>query len=127
MSLRYALAVVLIAVAGSALIVASGGRLEARAVRGALLGAALAALGAIGGMALVAWSFERRTRQFFGALVLGILARLTLFGGALVYVALLREAEIDVVGVALSLLGFSVVFQVLEVRYVLRGLKAGRS
>jgi hypothetical protein len=125
--LRYALAVVLLAVAGSACIAASGDRLGEASVRGALLGAALAALGAIGGMALLAWSFERGPRQFLGAVMLGILGRLTLFGAVLVYVGLRQPADYRVTAVALSLLGFFFVFQALEVRFVLKGLKGRRS
>jgi hypothetical protein len=121
--LRYGLAVVLIAAAGSALIAAAAGRLGDAGVRGALLGAAVASLGAIGGMALLAWSFERGSRQFVGAAVLGILGRLTLFGAVLVYVGLCRPGAVRVAPVALSLLAFFFVFQALEVRFVLRGLK----
>jgi len=71
--LRYTLAVVLFAVTGSAVIAASAGSLGEAGVRGALLGAALASLGAIFGMAVLARSFERGARtQFYGAVMLGI-------------------------------------------------------
>jgi len=118
--------VLLIGVAGSALIVAWGGRLGEAAVRGTLLGAALAAAGAIGGMALFVWSLPRGPGQFFGALAIGILARLAGFGAVLVFVAL-RAPSYGLVALAASLLAFYVVFQILEVRFVLKGLPVRRS
>jgi len=119
--LRYALAVVLVAVAGSAPIAASIGRLGEAGVRGALLGASVACLGAIGGMALLVRSIERGPQRFFGAVVLGILGRMALFGAVLFYVGLRRPAEYSLAAVALSIVGFFFVFQALEVRFVLKG------
>jgi hypothetical protein len=124
--LRYAALVLLIAAAVPAAIIGWGGGLERPAVRGILLGAVLASAAAIAGMALLAWSFGRGHRQFFGALVLGILGRLLVFGGVLVYVAL-RAAAFDLIASAASLLGFYLVFQVLEMRFVLKGLTGPRS
>jgi hypothetical protein len=124
---RYALAVALIVAAGSACIAASGGRLEGPSVRGAILGAVLAALGAVFGMALLAWSFERGARQFVGAVALGILGRMTLFGGVLIYLGLRQPANCRMTAVAASLLGFFFVFQALEVRFVVKGMKGARS
>ena len=124
---RYALAVALIAAAGSAIIAAAGGRLDGPSVRGAILGAGLAALGALGGMTLLAWSLERGARQFVGAVTLGILGRMTLFGGVLVFLGLRQPANFRMTAVAVSLLGFFFVFQALEVRFVMRGSKDVRS
>jgi hypothetical protein len=124
---RYALAVALIAAAGSAIIEASGGRLDGPSLHGAILGAILAALGAVFGMALLVWSFERGTRHVVGAMVLGMLGRLALFGGVLIGVGLLRPANFGLAAVAASLLGFYFVFQVMEVRFLMRGLKGLRS
>jgi len=125
--LRYTLAVVLFAVTGSAVIAASAGSLGQAGVRGALLGAALASLGAIFGMAVLARSFERGPRQFYGAVMLGILGRLTLFCAALVYVGLRRPADYSLPAIALSLVGFFFVFQALEVGFVLKGSKGWTS
>jgi len=125
--LRYTLAVVLFAVTGSALIAASAGSLGQAGVRGALLGAALASLGAIFGMSVLARSFERGPRQFYGAVMLGILGRLTLFCAVLVYVGLRRPADYSLPAIALSLVGFFFVFQALEVRFVLKGSKGRTS
>lgn len=124
---RYTLIVALIAAAGSAGIAASGDRLDGPSARGAILGAILAALGAVLGMALLDWSFERGTRQVVGAMLLGMLGRLTLFGGVLVFVGLLQPASCRMTAMAVSLLGFYFVFQALEVRFVVKGLKAAKS
>jgi len=124
---RYALAVALIAAAGSAAIAASGGRLEGPSVRGGILGAGLAAVGAVFGMALLAWSSGRGAQRFVGAVAAGMLGRLLLFGGALVYLGLRRPAEVRMTAVAASMLGFFFVFQALEVRFVMKGMKGARS
>ncbi|MBI1950336.1 MAG: hypothetical protein HYS34_03120 [Acidobacteria bacterium] len=126
MILRYAALVLLIAAAGSAAAALWRGGLEGPVARGVILGAALASFGAIGGMGLLAWSFGRGQTQFFGALVLGILGRLLVFGGVLVYVAL-RAPAFDRIASAVSLLGFYLVFQVLELWFVLKGLAGRRS
>jgi hypothetical protein len=98
-------------------------RLAPAALGGAALGIALAALGAIGGMALTAWAFARGQRAFFAALVTGILGRLFVYGAALVYVAL--KTSVDSTATAVALLGSYVAFQIVEVRFALVGL-AGR-
>jgi hypothetical protein len=125
MTLRYA-ALVLILASGATAILVSAARLTESAVRGTILGAGLAAAGAIGGMALAAWSFDRRPQAFMAALVGGILGRLLLFGAALVYVEL-RATRYDLASSVASLLGFYVAFQVIEVRFVMKGIKERRS
>ena len=126
MIVRFAGLVLLVGGAASALIVAWGDRLGDAALRGALLGAGLATAGAIGGMSLFAWSLSRRTGQFVGALLVGFLGRLVLFGTALILVGL-RRGAFDLTASALSLLGFYAVFQILEMRFVLKGLRERRS
>jgi hypothetical protein len=121
MILRLSLAVVLILLAGAAGIVLWGDRLEVSSVRGAILGAVLAAAGSIGGTIPVARSLRRGASGFLQAVVLGILGRMTLFVGALLLVGLFRPAGCSLTAVALSLLGFFFVFQVLEVRFVIQG------
>jgi len=54
--------------------------------------------------------------------LLGVLARLVLFAAVLIVVGL-RARAYDLVALAASLLGFYAVFQILEVRFVLKGLK----
>jgi len=122
--LRYAALILLIAAAGSGAFAWWRGGVAGPVERGVLLGAATASFGAITGMALLAWSFGRGQTQFFGALLLGILGRLLVFGGVLIAVGL-RAGAFDLVASAVSLLGFYVVFQMLEMRFALRGL-AGR-
>ncbi len=95
-------------------------RLGAGSVPGVLLGDALATAGALAGMALTAWSFDKGQREFMGALVAGILARLAVFGGALVYVAL--RTTIDPIATAAALLTLYIVYQILEIRMVLARL-----
>jgi hypothetical protein len=120
---RYALGVAALAAIGSALVAAWGEGLGEAAVRGALLGAAVASLGAIGGMALLAGSLERGPRRFLGAVMLGILGRMLLFGAVLIYIGLRRPADCSLAAVALSIVGFFFAFQALEVRFVLKGTK----
>jgi hypothetical protein len=98
-------------------------RLGLAVAQGVSLGAMLAVAGAVGGMALTAWAFNRNQRQFFAALVFGILGRLVSYGAVLVYVAL--RTSIDTIATASSLLGFYVLFQILELRFVVKGLKKG--
>ncbi|OLD64698.1 MAG: hypothetical protein AUI47_04760 [Acidobacteria bacterium 13_1_40CM_2_68_5] len=126
MILRFATLALLVGGSASALLVAWGDRLGETALRGALLGAGLATAGAIAGMALFAWSLPRRTGQFVGALLLGFLGRLVVFGAALIVVGL-RARGFDLAALAVSLLGFYGVFQILEVRFVLKGLRQKRS
>ena len=127
MTLRYAGVVLAIGGSGAAVIVAAAARLGEAGVRGALLGAALSVAVAIGVMALIAPSLRRGWRGFFGALVGGILARLAVVGAALVYVGLRAAESYDLIATATALLGFTVVFQCLEVGFVLRDLKGRAS
>ncbi|HEU4400760.1 MAG TPA: hypothetical protein VFT43_01515, partial [Candidatus Polarisedimenticolia bacterium] len=83
-----------------------------------------AALGAIGGMALVGWSFTKSERVFFSTLAFGLLGRLFLYGAVLVYVAL--RTTVDPLATAVGLLGCYVLFLALEVRFALLGLKRTR-
>jgi len=92
-------------------------RLSRPVFSGGVLGIALATAGAVAGLLLTAWSFDKEQSRFLAALVVGILARLALFGAVLVYVAL--RTAIDPVATAGSLLGFYVLFQVVEVRFAL--------
>lgn len=118
---RYAATAVLLV----AVVAAAGGwllrdRLPAGTLRALALGGALATAGAVGGMALVAWSFRRSQRVFFAALVAGMLGRLFLYGAVLVYVAL--GTTVDATATAAGLLGFYVLLLALEVRFAVRGL-----
>lgn len=123
MALRYAVAVAAITGAVAAGLFLARGRLAEPVLHGALLGAGLAAVGAIVAMLLTAWTFDKPPRVFFSALVAGILGRLALFGGALLVTAALRPAGLDLTATAVTLLGLYVAFQVLEVRLALKRVK----
>jgi hypothetical protein len=120
---RYALGVVALAGTGSAVVAAWGERLGEAAVRGALLGVAVAAVGALGGMALLARGLERGPRQFMGALLIGILGRMLLFGAVLIGVGLGWPAGCSLAAMGLSVVASFFVFQGLEVWLVLRRSK----
>jgi hypothetical protein len=124
-ALRYGLLVAAITGAVGLALVLLRGRLGEAVVRGALVGAVLAAVAAIGAMALTAWSFAKSQRTFFSALTLGILARLGLFGGVFLAIAVRRPAGLDLNATAVALLGLYVVFQAIEVRLAVKRL-AGR-
>ena len=118
---RYTGMVVLLAAVGTIAVWSLRERLGDRMVVGVALGAGLAAAGTISGMALSAWAFNRKQGQFFAALMLGMLGRLLLYGAVLVYVAL--RTSIQPLTVAVTLMGYYVLFQVLEIRFALKGLK----
>jgi hypothetical protein len=71
---------------------------------------------------LSAWGFDKGQKQFFGALLLGILGRLVIYGATLIYVAL--RTSVDLIATVVAMLGYYVVFMVLEIRYALRRLRA---
>jgi hypothetical protein len=121
---RYAAGMLLITAAAAGAAWRYQERLGEDGFRGVLAGLGLAALGTVSAMALVAWSFDKGQRQFFAALVGGILARLVMFGSALTYVAL--RTSMDLTATVAALLSFYVVGQVLEIRMVLVGLADGK-
>ena len=87
---------------------------------GIALGASLAGLGAVSWI-VAAERGRARPEWFMMLLGLGILGRLVVYGATLIYVALLTR--IDPLWTAGSLLGFHVLFMILEVRFALHGLK----
>jgi hypothetical protein len=96
-------------------------RMAPEVLRGGLLGLALAAAGAVAGLALTGWAFDKDQKRFFAALAIGMLGRLFVYGAALVYVAL--ATSLDTTATALALLLFYMLFQVLELRFAVRGLR----
>ena len=99
-------------------------RLEPGAFEGAAIGGSLAVAGAISGLFLLAWGFDKGQKQFFGALVLGILGRLVVYGATLIYLAL--QTSVDLIATIVAMLGLHVVFMVLEINFTLRRLRAGK-
>jgi hypothetical protein len=121
---RYAGTILLLAGACTVALWLWGHALAPAVQRGILAGTALAALGALAAMGLTAWSLHRSQKTFFAAMVLGILGRLVGYGAVLVYVAL--KTTLDPNATAAALLGFYVIFQVIEVRFAARRLKGSR-
>ncbi len=121
---RYTGTVVLLAAVGFVSLWIWRERLGEAAVRGASLGLGLAASGAVAGMILTFWAFGRNQQQFFAALMFGILGRLALYCGALLYVGL--KTTLPPLAMVVTMLGFYLVFQVLELRFVVKGLKRER-
>lgn len=120
---RYVTGLLLLAAASGALLRAAGGSLDPPRLGGLLLGLALATAGAASWILLASWTIGRGQQAFMAAQGLGILGRLVIYGAALVYVAL--RTAIDPVYLAVSLLGFHVIFLVLEVRFAASGLRRG--
>ena len=127
MTLRYAGAVAGIVLAALALAAPFRDRLGTSGVRGACLGGALAALVAVAGMAVLDRSIDAGPRRFMGALVGGILGRMAFFGAALLYVGLRAAAAFDVVALSVSLLSFFLLFQWLELWFVIRRVRRRRT
>lgn len=99
-------------------------RLAPGAAAGFALGGVLAAVGAASWI-LAAERGRRRPESFMILLGLGILGRLVVYGATLIYVALLTR--IDPLWTAGSLLGFHVLFMMIEVRFALgQGRRADR-
>ena len=121
---RYSGTVVLLAATGLVVLWMWRDRLGEAAARGASVGLGLAAAGAVAAMILTAWGFGRSQQQFFAALMLGILGRLAFYCGALLYVGL--RTSLQPLAMAVTMLGSYVVFQVLELRFAVKGLKRGR-
>jgi len=115
--------VLLLGAAGGLVLAIVRTRLEPEVMQGALVGGTLAVAGAIAGLLLSAWGFDKGQTQFFGALLFGILGRLVVYGATLIYVAL--GTSIDPLATAVAMLGFHVVFMILEIHFALRRLRAG--
>jgi hypothetical protein len=92
-------------------------RLPPGGLDGAFLGIALAAAGAVSWILCVGWSITQGPRTFMAATVLGILGRLVVYGATLLYVGFMTT--IDLRWTAGALLGFYLVFMVVEVRFAL--------
>jgi len=118
---RYVAGILLLASMGAASLRLARGSLAPARLEGLLLGIALATAGAVSWIMIASWTIGRGQQAFMAAQVLGILGRLVVYGAALIYVAL--RTTIDPVSLAGSLLGFHVVFLVLEVRFAVKGLQ----
>ncbi len=124
MTARYVTVVLLVGAAGAVGLRVFRARFDLEEINGALIGGALAVAGAIAGLILSAWGFDRGQKQFFAALLLGILGRLVIYGATLIYVALGTSANL--IATVVAMLGFHVVFMVVEINFALRRLRAGK-
>ncbi len=124
MTARYTAVVLLFAAIGAGILWAYRARLEPAVLEGAAIGGSLAVAGAISGLILSAWGFEKGQKEFFGALLLGILGRMVIYGATLIYVAL--QTSVDLIATIAAMLGLHVVFMVLEINFALRRLRAGK-
>jgi hypothetical protein len=118
---RYLAGILLLAAAAWGCLRAARGSLPPARSEGLLLGLGLATVGAVSWILAASWTIGRGHQAFMGAQVLGILGRLVVYGAALIYVAL--RTTIDPVYLAGSLLGFHVVYMVLEIRFAMKGLR----
>jgi hypothetical protein len=121
---RYVTVVLLVGAAGAVGLRVFRARFDLEEINGALIGGALAVAGAIAGLILSAWGFDRGQKQFFAALLLGILGRLVIYGATLIYVAL--GTSVNLIATVVAMLGFHVVFMVVEINFALRRLRAGK-
>lgn len=112
---RYAL-IVLAIVSGSLLLLlpALSGVLDAGAQMAALFGALLAALNTLLAFFLVSWSEKRSTNVFLRAVLGGMVARMALMLGAVVLAVI--YLGLPKLPLAISLLGYFVLFLVFELR-----------
>ena len=120
---RYLAVVLLLGAAGGLAVWIVRGRLEPEVMQGALVGGSVAVAGAIAGLLLSAWGFDKGQKQFFAALLFGILGRLVVYGATLIYVAL--GTSIDLIATAVAMLGFHVVFMIVEISFALRRRAGG--
>jgi len=108
------IAFIVVAVLGSYPMYAYGG--EAMLQAGGV-GAAICAINVLLGCAVSLWAFEKSQAIFFQAILGGMGIRLMVIGAF--FFMLVRFSEIHVLGLTLSLFLFYVVFQFLEIRFLL--------
>jgi len=118
---RYVAGIMLLAAVVAASLRLARGSLAPVRLEGLLLGLALATAGAVSWIMVASLTIGRGHQAFMAAQVLGILGRLVVYGASLIYVAL--RTTIDPVFLAGSLVGFHVIFLVLEVRFAVKGLQ----
>ena len=124
MTARFATAALGLGATGMAVLWFLRGMMTPGTLRGVLLGMGLATAGSIAGLALTAWSFARPHGQFMAALLLGALGRMVIYGVTLIYIAL--GTSLNPSAMAIGLLATYLVFQVLEVRFVLKRMRMGK-
>lgn len=122
MTARYVAVVLALGAAGAVALWLARARLETEAMQGAIVGGGVAIAGSIAGLMVSAWGFDKGQKEFFGALLLGILGRLVVYGATLIYIAL--GTSVSLIAAAAAMLGFHVIFMVVEIHFALRRLRA---
>lgn len=115
---KYGLVVAAILLASLPVLLAALGSADPGARPAALLGAALAALNTLAAYGLVLWSAGRSTTAFMRAILGGMVGRMGVLLAAVVGAVL--ALGLPKVPLALSLLGYFVVFLVLELAVLQR-------
>ncbi len=87
---------------------------------GAIVGCAICTINALAGCFSAIWAFDKPQGVFLKAVLGGMAVRIFAIG--LVFFLLVRFTSINVVGFTLSLFAFYVLFQVLEVRFLVKHL-----
>ena len=88
------------------------------------VGAAICTANVLVGCFSAVWAFDRSDAAFFKALFGGMLARMAGIGVA--FVVLIKFTDLHVSALTLSLFFFYVLFQVLEIRFLVKHLAARR-
>ena len=94
----------------------------AAAIWGVAVGCGICALNVLAGCLSAVWAFEKPDPVFLKALFGGMLVRMMAIG--LVFLLLVKFTAIHVLGLTLSLFLFYVLFQVLEIRFLVARLPA---
>lgn len=87
---------------------------------GAVVGCAICTVNALAGCFSAIWAFDKPQGVFLKAVLGGMAVRILAIG--LSFFLLVRFTGINVVGLTLSLFAFYVLFQVLEVRFLVKHL-----
>lgn len=95
------------------------------AIWGVMVGCGICVLNVLIGCFLAVWAFEKPNPFFLKALFGGMLVRMLAIG--LAFFLLVKFTSIHVLGLTFSLFLFYVLFQVLEIRFLVATLPARRS
>ncbi|MDA0745806.1 MAG: hypothetical protein O2954_04760 [bacterium] len=94
-------------------------------VRAAVVGCALCTINVLAGCLSAVWAVEKSQQVFLKTLFGGLTVRL--LGLGLIFFLLIKFTSVHVVGLTLSLFVFYVVFQVLEIRFLITRLASGQA
>ena len=95
---------------------------DAAIIWGVVLGCVICVLNAVAGCTSAVWAFEKPHKVFVRTVLGGMAVRLMAMG--LAFFLLIKFTGVHVLGLAVSLFLFYVLFQVLEIRFLVRHLSA---